>query len=103
MESPAPTTIGAPVNRALLVSGLVLLAVGLLCHLLAAQAIGGSYIAYRDHIGGFVILCLVPGAILAGLGWRFWRGRHDITLAALGLLQTVLGIWVYIERFSVHG
>ena len=90
-------------NRTLVVIGAVLLAVGLLCHLLAAQAIGGTFIAYRDHIGGFVILCLVPGAILAGLGWRFWKGRHDITLAALGLLQTLLGIWVYIERFSVHG
>ena len=90
-------------NRTLLIVGAVLLAVGLLCHVLAARAIGGSYIAYRDHIGGFVILTLASGAILAGLGWRFWKGRHDITLAALGLLQTVLGIRVYIERFSVHG
>ena len=93
----------APVNRTLLVVGAVLVAVGLACHLLAAQAIGGTFIAYRDHIGGFVILCVVPGAVLAGLGWRFWKGRHDITLAALGLLQTLLGIWVYMERFSVHG
>lgn len=90
-------------NRTLLLAGLLLLAGGLACHLLAAQAIGGSYIGYRDHVGGFVILTLASGAILAGLGWRFWKGRHDITLAVLGLLQTLLGIWVYLERFSVHG
>jgi hypothetical protein len=59
--------------------GVILLGFGLLGHLLAAQAIGGSYVAYGDHIGGFVILTLVSGALLAGLGWRFWRGRYDIT------------------------
>jgi len=75
----------------------------LLLHLLSARAIGGSYVAYRDHIFGFVVLTLVSGAIIAGLGWRFWKGRHDITLLILGAVQTIVGIVVYINRFSVHG
>jgi hypothetical protein len=45
----------------------------------------------------------VSGAIIAGLGWRFWKGRHDITLLILGSVQTIVGIVVYINRFSVHG
>jgi uncharacterized membrane protein (UPF0136 family) len=83
--------------------GVLLLGAGLLGHLLAARAIGGTYIAYRDHIFGFVFLTLVSGALLAALGWRFWRGRHDITLLIMGVLQTLVGIWVYMQRFSVHG
>jgi len=76
--------------------GVILLGVGLLGHLLAARAIGGSPVAYRHHIVGFLGLSLVSGAIIAGLGWRFWRGRHDITLLILGALQALLGIVVYI-------
>jgi hypothetical protein len=83
--------------------GVILLGVGLLLHLLSARAIGGSYVAYRDHILGFVGLTLVSGAIVAGFGWRFWKGRHDITLLILGVVQTVIGVLVYINRFSVHG
>jgi hypothetical protein len=83
--------------------GVILLGVGLLLHLLSARAIGGSYVAYRDHIFGFVVLTLVSGALIAGLGWRFWKGRHDITLLILGALQTAIGIVVYMNRFSVHG
>jgi hypothetical protein len=83
--------------------GVLLLGVGLLLHLLSARAIGGSYLAYRDHIFGFVVLTLVSGAIIAGLGWRFWKGRYDITLLILGAVQTIVGIVVYINRFSVHG
>ena len=83
--------------------GVLLLGVGLLLHLLSARAIGGSYVAYRDHIFGFAVLTLVSGAIIAGLGWRFWKVRHDITLLILGAVQTIVGIVVYINRFSVHG
>ena len=90
-------------SRRLLWLGVELLGIGLLGHLLAARAIGGSYVAYRDHIGGFVGLTLVSGAIIAGLGSRFWKGRYDITLLILGALQAVIGVIVYIERFSVHG
>ena len=83
--------------------GLVLLGAGFLGHFLAARAIGGSYVAYRDHMGGFFALTLVSGAIVAGLGSRFWRGRHDITVLTVGILQALLGLYVYVERFSVHG
>jgi hypothetical protein len=83
--------------------GVILLGVGLLLHLLSARAIGGSYVAYRDHIFGFVILTLVSGVIIAGIGWRFWRGRHDITLLILGAVQAIAGLDVYLNRFSVHG
>lgn len=83
--------------------GLILLLVGFLGHYFAARAIGGSYIAYRDHIAGFVLLTLVSGAIVALIAWRFWKGRHDITLLIVGALQAVIGYWVYLERFSVHG
>ena len=79
--------------------GLGFLLVGFLGHFFAAQAIGGSYVAYRDHMLGFFGLTLVSGAIIAGLGWRFWRGRHDITLFILGMLQQCLKP----SRFAMHG
>jgi hypothetical protein len=83
--------------------GLLLVVVGFLGHFFAARAIGGTYIAYRDHIFGFCLILLVTGAIIAGLGWRFWKGRHDITLLIVGVVQALFGIWIYINRFSVHG
>jgi hypothetical protein len=83
--------------------GVVLLVVGFLGHYFAARAIGGTYIAYRDHIFGFLVILLVTGGIIAGLGWRFWKGRRDITLFIVGLVQALLGIWVYIGRYGVHG
>jgi hypothetical protein len=83
--------------------GVLLLVVGFLGHYFAARAIGGSYIAYRDHIFGFFVILLVTGLIIAGLGWRFWKGRRDITLLIVGVVQALFGVWVYMERFSVHG
>jgi len=83
--------------------GVILLVVGFFGHYFAARAIGGSYIAYRDHIFGFFVILLVTGLIIAGLGWRFWKGRRDITLLIVGVVQALLGVWVYMERFSVHG
>ena len=83
--------------------GVILLVVGFLGHYFAARAIGGTYIAYRDHIFGFFVILLVTGLIIAGLGWRFWKGRRDITLLIVGVVQALLGVWVYMERFSVHG
>jgi hypothetical protein len=83
--------------------GVLLLVVGFLGHYFAARAIGGSYIAYRDHILGFFVILLVTGLIIAGLGWRFWKGRRDITLLIVGAVQALFGVWVYIGRFSVHG
>ena len=83
--------------------GLAFLIAGLVGHVLAARAIGGSYVAYRDHLAGFIVLTVVSGAVLALAGRRFWRGRSELTVLLLGALQAVLGLVVYIERFSVHG
>jgi hypothetical protein len=83
--------------------GLALLLAGLIAHVVSAQAIGGTWVAYRDHVAGFVMLTLVSGAILVGLGRRFWRGRWDITWLSLGVIQALIGLFVYINRFSVHG
>jgi hypothetical protein len=83
--------------------GVILLVVGFFGHYFAARAIGGSHIAYRDHIFGFFVILLVTGLIIAGLGWRFWKGRRDITLLIVGVVQALLGIWVYIGRYNVHG
>ena len=83
--------------------GVILLVAGFLGHFFAARAIGGTYIAYRDHIFGFVALTLVSAVIIGLLGTRFWKGRHDITLLIVGVIQMLIGIFVYVNRFSVHG
>jgi hypothetical protein len=90
-------------DRRLTWLGVVLLVVGFFCHYFAARAIGGSYIAFRDHIGGFFLILVVTGAIIAGLGRLFWKGRNDITVLIIGAVQALFGIFVYINRFSVHG
>jgi hypothetical protein len=82
--------------------GVILTLLGLLGHLLAARAIGGTHLAYRDHIFGFVFIGVVTGAIIFGLGWRFWRGRYDISLLVFGAVQALMGLFVYVERFHVH-
>ena len=88
-------------NRLRIWIGVVLIALGLLGHLLAAQAIGGYRIAYRDHIAGFVLILVVTGAIIAALGWRFWKGRHDITVLTIGAVQALFGLAVYLMRFHI--
>jgi hypothetical protein len=103
METANRISIGKPGSRARIWLGLVLLVAGLMGHVLAAQAIGGTHLAYRDHLAGFFGLTIVSGAIIAGLGWQFWKGRLDITILAIGVVQAVFGLLVYIERFSVHG
>ena len=100
LESDPMTVVTVRSHRRIWI-GVFLLVAGLLGHLFAARAIGGSYIAYRDHIFGFVLLSLVSGAVIAGLGWRFWRGRHDITLLILGAVQAVVGFVIYLERFHI--
>jgi hypothetical protein len=94
---------GRPMDRRLIWLGVLLLVVGFLGHFFAARAIGGTYIAFRDHIGGFFLILIVTGAIIAGLGRLFWKRRNDITLFIIGVVQAVIGIAVYIGRFSVHG
>jgi uncharacterized membrane protein (UPF0136 family) len=96
-----PMTVVNVQSRRRIWIGVLLLVAGLLGHLFAARAIGGSYVAYRDHISGVVLLTLVSGAVIAGLGWRFWRGRHDITVLILGVLQALVGFVIYLERFHI--
>jgi len=80
--------------------GVVLIVVGFLGHFFAARAFG-TYIYYRDHIAGFFLILGVTGAIIAGLGWRFWKGRHDITVLTIGVVQALFGIAIYIMRFHI--
>ena len=92
----------ATVRRQWTLLGVVLTLLGLLGHLLAARAIGGTHIAFRDHIAGFALIALVTGAIIFGLGSRFWRGRYDVSLLVFGAVQALMGLFVYVERFHVH-
>lgn len=89
-------------NRQWTLLGAILTLLGLLGHLLAARAIGGTHIAFRDHIAGFVLIALISGAIIFGLGSRFWKGRYDISLLVFGAVQALMGLFVYLERFHVH-
>ena len=97
------TRDGASNPSIFMTTGAVLLVAGLLGHIFAAQAIGGTRLAYRDHILGFVGLTIVSGGIIAAMGWRFWKGRRDITLLILGTVQALIGLLIYMNRFSVHG
>ena len=101
METPRVMAVAGTASRRRVWLGVILLGLGLLGHLLAAQAIGGSAMAYRHHIFGFFLILLVSGALIAGLGWRFWRGRHDITLVVIGALQALFGLVIYVERFRI--
>ena len=101
MTTPASVDLAGTPRRRRVWLGVALLAAGLFGHLFAARAIGGTFIAYRDHIGGFFILSLVSAAIIASLGHRFWRGRHDITILILGVLQALIGLIIYIERYHI--
>jgi len=89
-------------HRTRILLGVVLLVVGFFGHFFAARAIGGTTIAFRDHIFGFFLILVVTGAIIAGLAWRFWKGRNDITILVIGAVQALFGIYIYINRFSVH-
>jgi hypothetical protein len=103
MGTPSMPAESSSTRRTRVLLGWVLLWLGLLGHLLAARAIGGTYLAFRDHIAGFLILTLASLVIIGGLGWKFWKGRRDITLVAIGAVQAILGMMVYIQRFTVHG
>lgn len=81
--------------------GVALLLAGFSGHLFAAHGIGGSLHAYRDHTFGFFFLTTVSIVIVAGLGWKFWKGRQDITLLIVGVLQAIAGLLIYIFRFHV--
>lgn len=101
METPSTIAVAGRVSRRRIWLGAILIAVGLLGHLLAAQGSGGSTIAYQHHIFGFFLILAVSGALIAGLSWLFWRNRHDITLLIIGAIQALLGLVVYLDRFNV--
>lgn len=101
METPRVVAPAGTANRTRILLGVILVVLGFLGHFFAARAIGGSYVAFRDHIQGFFLILVVTGAIIAGLGWRFWKGRHDITILVIGAVQALFGLVIYIERFHV--
>jgi hypothetical protein len=80
--------------------GVILIAVGFFGHFFAAQAFG-TYIYYRDHIFGFFLILLVTGSIIAGLGWRFWKDRKDVTVLIIGVVQAAIGIAIYFMRYHI--
>ena len=101
MEKPDLVARVAAGSRGRIWLGVILLVLGFLGHFFAARAIGGSYVAFRDHIFGFFMILLVTGVIVAGVGWRFWKGRHDITVLIIGAVQALFGLVIYIERFNI--
>jgi hypothetical protein len=87
-DGPRPAT-SLPVG-----GGVLLLGLGLLGHLYAAHAIGGSRTAYTHHVLGFALILLVTGGLIAGVGWRFWRSRVATAVLAIGAVQALLGLLV---------
>lgn len=94
MEARSAAPAPPPASPLLRASAALLLVVGLLGHLWAAHAMGGSSVAYTHHVLGFLLILLVTGGILALLGRRFWPARSGLTLLAIGVVQAVLGILV---------
>lgn len=91
----APTADGrSPASRVRIWVGIVLLVLGLIGHLYAAHAMGGSRVAYTHHVFGFFLILVVTGAIIAALAWRFWRSRPDIIVLAVGAVQALFGLLV---------
>lgn len=100
METRSPTAEVPPPSHGLLrSSALLLLGIGLLGHLYAAHAMGGSRVAYTHHVLGFLLILLVTGGVIAGLAWRFWRTRSAFILLAIGVVQAIFGLWVAAEPF----
>jgi hypothetical protein len=83
--------------------GVTLAGVALLGHVLAARAIGGSYVAYRDHLIGFVAILLVSALVAAAAGRWVWQGRAGVPILVSGILQAAGGVLAYLTRYSVHG
>ena len=97
MRPSSPMAGPRPSHRLPFWGGLVLLALGLLGHLYAAYAIGGSRVAYTHHVLGFGLILLVTGGIIAGVGWRFWRSRTALTVFAIGVVQALFGLLVALD------
>ena len=78
--------------------GLALNVVGLIGHLLAARATPHYASAYLHHTLGFVGGVVVFSAVFGLLGWRFWKGRRDITVLIVGVLSAIFGILIYLPH-----
>ena len=85
-----------PASRLRILLGVILLVLGLIGHLYAAYATGGSSVAYGHHVLGFFLILVVTGAIITGLGWRFWRSRPDLTVLIVGVVQALFGLLVVV-------
>lgn len=94
MDHRSASSVPPSTSRMPFWAGVLLLVLGLLGHLYAAYAIGGSRVAYTHHVVGFFLILLVTGGIIAGLGWRFWRSRSALTVLAIGVVQALFGLWV---------
>ena len=94
MDPRSASDVPPSTSRLPLWAGVLLLVLGLLGHLYAAHAIGGSRVAYTHHVLGFFLILLVTGGLIAGLGWRFWRSRSALTVLAIGVVQALFGLWV---------
>lgn len=82
--------------------GILLNVIGLLGHVFAAHVSGGYTLAYQHHIAGFALGLVIFGLIFGLLGWRFWKGRRDVTVLIVGVLSAAFGILVYATTHHVR-
>jgi hypothetical protein len=101
-DTPGPTPAFPRMRSATTGIAAALLLVGLLGHVLAARAMGGSRIAYVHHVSGFFIIAVLTVLPLLGLRWLFWRRRHGVTLLAFAAVQALLGLAVYANQLQSH-
>ena len=103
MDSRSASDVPPSTRRVSVWAGVLLLVLGLLGHLYAAHAMGGSRVAYTHHVFGFFLILVVTGGIIAALGWRFWRSRPEITVVTVGVVQALFGLLVAVLPFRAAG
>jgi hypothetical protein len=45
----------------------------------------------------------VSALVIWGLSLKFFKGRTDMIILLVGIVQALLGVYIYVNRFSVHG